>query len=93
MPANGTRNLTRAGRPKGVPNKASADVRVRARALVEDPVYVLGLKRRILDGKSVPLEIMLHHYAYGKPSLDRRGLSPQVRQDGGRDQPFDPGRA
>jgi|TARA_R110000824_G_scaffold186284_7_gene367562 hypothetical protein len=67
MPANGTKNLKRSGRPKGVPNKASADVRIRARALVEDPVYVLGLKKRILDGKSVPLEIMLHHYAYGKP--------------------------
>tara|TARA_R100001086_G_scaffold192604_5_gene109855 strand:+ start:1155 stop:1412 length:258 start_codon:yes stop_codon:yes gene_type:complete len=67
MPANGSKNLKRSGRPKGVPNKASADVRVRARALVEDPVYVLGIKRRMLEGKSVPLEIMLHHYAYGKP--------------------------
>ena len=67
MPANGTKNLKRSGRPKGVPNKACADVRIRVRALVEDPVYVLGLKKRILDGKSVPLEIMLHHYAYGKP--------------------------
>ena len=67
MPANGSKNLKRSGRPKGVPNRASADVRVRARALVEDPVYVLGLKKRILDGKSVPIEIMLHHYAYGKP--------------------------
>ncbi len=67
MPANGTTNLKRSGRPKGVPNRASTDVRIRARALVEDPVYVLGLKKRILDGKSVPLEIMLHHYAYGKP--------------------------
>ena len=34
---------------------------------MEDPVYVLGIKRRMLEGKSVPLEIMLHHYAYGKP--------------------------
>jgi hypothetical protein len=67
MPANGSKNLTRSGRPKGVPNRASTDVRVRARALVEDPVYVLGIKRRMLEGKSVPLEIMLHHYAYGKP--------------------------
>ena len=67
MPANGSRNLKRSGRPKGVPNRASTDVRVRARALVEDPVYVLGIKRRMLEGKSVPLEIMLHHYAYGKP--------------------------
>jgi len=67
MPADGTKNLKRTGRLKGVPNKASAAVRIRARALVEDPVYVLGLKKRILDGKSVPLEIMLHHYAYGKP--------------------------
>lgn len=67
MPANGSRNLKRSGRQKGVPNRASTDVRVRARALVEDPVYVLGIKRRMLEGKSVPLEIMLHHYAYGKP--------------------------
>ena len=50
-----------------MPNKASADVRVRARALVEDPVYVLSIRKRMREGKSVPLEIMLHHYAYGKP--------------------------
>ena len=29
-------------------------------------MYCLSVKARILEG-NVPLEIMLHHYAYGKP--------------------------
>ena len=66
MPANGTKNLQRSGRAAGSQGLATPDIRERARQLVEDPVYCLSVKRRILEG-NVPLEIMLHHYAYGKP--------------------------
>ena len=67
MPANGKKNLRLGGgRSKGSGNVATPDIRERARQLVEDPVYCLRVKERILEG-NVPLEIMLHHYAYGKP--------------------------
>jgi len=67
MPANGKKNLRLGmGRAKGAGNVATPDIRERARQLVEDPVYCLRVKERILEG-NVPLEIMLHHYAYGKP--------------------------
>ena len=66
MPANGTKNLQRSGRAAGSQGLATTDIRERARRLVEDPVYCLRVKARILEG-NVPLEIMLHHYAYGKP--------------------------
>lgn len=66
MPANGTKNLQRSGRAAGSQGLATPDIRERARRLVEDPVYCLNVKARILEG-NVPLEIMLHHYAYGKP--------------------------
>ena len=67
MPANGKKNLRLGGgRSKGAGNVATPDIRERARQLVEDPVYCLSVKARILEG-NVPLEIMLHHYAYGKP--------------------------
>jgi hypothetical protein len=67
MPANGKKNLRLGvGRLKGAGNVVTPDIRERARQLVEDPVYCLSVKARILEG-NVPLEIMLHHYAYGKP--------------------------
>lgn len=67
MPANGKKNLRLGvGRRKGAGNVVTPDIRERARQLVEDPVYCLSVKARILEG-NVPLEIMLHHYAYGKP--------------------------
>jgi len=60
-------HLPKTGRPKGAKNRIGLDIRERARRLVEDPVYCLSVKARMLEGKSLPLEIMLHHYAYGKP--------------------------
>src|SRR3972149_3604655 len=58
----------RAGRPPGVQNKVTVEVREAAKAIVEDPVYRERLRRRLLRGKLAPgLEAMLWHYAYGKP--------------------------
>lgn len=55
------------GRPKGSPNKATAEIRQHAKQLVEDPAYRASLKVRLEEGKAPHMETLLHHYAYGKP--------------------------
>ena len=58
----------RAGRPKGVPNKATVVGREFARQLVEDPKYRERLQKRMDTGELAPvLEQMIWNYAYGKP--------------------------
>ncbi len=41
-----------------------------ALGLVEDPDYQASLKRRMLNGRSPQLEILMHFYAYGKPKTE-----------------------
>ena len=56
------------GRPKGVPNKATADAKAFAEGLVDDPVYRAKLARDLRARKiAPPIEQMLWHYAKGKP--------------------------
>jgi hypothetical protein len=69
------RNLTPGGpgRPRGCKNKrtrAAADV---AAGMLSDPKYLKSLRRRLLAGKAPHMEVLLHHYAYGKP-VDRMTL-------------------
>ena len=68
------------GRPKGVPNKATREIKASARALVEDPVYVESLRRRLPAGKAPHMETLLFHYAYGKPrdTVDTPGLTSAI---------------
>ena len=49
-------------------NKTTVEVRELARRLVEDPQYVDLLARRLKAGKAGPIEVVLWHYAYGKPN-------------------------
>lgn len=56
------------GRPKGSRNKATAEIRDAARRLLADEKYVESLKYRLMAGKAQHMEVLLHHYAYGKPS-------------------------
>ena len=65
------------GRPKGVPNKATREIKETARRLVEDPVYVAALAARLIRGKAPRMEVLLHYYAYGKPTetVDVKGLT------------------
>ena len=59
------------GRPKGVPNKVTAEARAACAELVDDPVYRERLKARLLAGRLPPaLECLLWHYAKGKPKDD-----------------------
>lgn len=74
-----TKGDPRAGRPKGAPNKVTAEVRKAAQGLVEDPVYRASLKERLQSGKLAPaMEALLWHYAYGKP----KEVHELVGQDG-----------
>jgi hypothetical protein len=56
------------GRQKGVPNRATQEVREIARAIVDDAEYRRSLLTRIRKGKLAPaVESLLWHYVYGKP--------------------------
>lgn len=55
------------GRPKGVPNKATRDIREFAQKCLEDPEYVRKLVIRLQQGKAPQIEAALYQYAYGKP--------------------------
>jgi hypothetical protein len=55
------------GRPKGVKNKAPNEVRVWSRLLLESTTYRRALTKRIIAGTAPQIEVLLYHYAYGKP--------------------------
>lgn len=55
------------GRPKGVTNKNTREIKNAATALVEDPKYLASLQHRLMSGKAPHMETLLFHYAYGKP--------------------------
>jgi len=55
------------GRPPGSLNSTTLEVREFARHLIEDPEYQASLRRRMIAGKAPQMEMLLFHYAYGKP--------------------------
>ena len=55
------------GRRPGAPNRATREIRGVSRALLEDPAYVESLQCRLREGNAPHMEVLLHHYAYGKP--------------------------
>lgn len=61
------------GRRKGVPNKATQENKELTRHFLQSEEYRQSIKRRILAGKAPQLEILFHHYAFGKPTI---GLEP-----------------
>lgn len=77
------------GRPKGIPNKASGEVKILARDLLSDPIYLANLRKRLRSGKIAPaVETTLYHYAFGKPSENvTLGLSRRLEDilDGSRE--------
>ena len=55
------------GRPKGLPNKATQEIKEFAREFLTSNEYRSSLKKRILEGRALQLEIMLAHYGFGVP--------------------------
>ena len=55
------------GGPKGVPNKATQEIKEFARNILISDSYRRSLVRRIEAGKAPQMEVLLHHYAFGKP--------------------------
>ncbi len=55
------------GRPKGAQNKATLEIKEFASNFLMSDRYRRTLERRILAGTAPQMEMMLHHYAFGKP--------------------------
>lgn len=56
------------GRPKGVQNKATREIKDFGEKLLKSKEYRDALKARIIAGEAPQMEQLLHHYTYGKPA-------------------------
>lgn len=63
------KNLRRGGpgRPKGSKALRKQDLQAVASGLIATPEYQASLRKRLLAGKAPHMEVLLHHYLYGKP--------------------------
>ncbi len=73
----GQPRLPGSGRKKGMPNRATREIKEFFRALFESEEYQDGLKKRILAGKAMPIESLGFQYLYGRPK--------QVIEHGGKE--------
>lgn len=55
------------GRPPGIVDQHRKEIRGFARRFLEEEKYRLNVEERILAGKALLIEMLLYHYAYGKP--------------------------
>ena len=55
------------GRPKGIPNKNTQEVKEFCQRLLSDRIYRANLRKRLQDGTAGSIETLLWQYGYGKP--------------------------
>lgn len=82
------------GSRKGIPNRATTEIKEIARGLLADPEYQDALRRRLRRGDAGAVEVTLYHYAYGKPRETQDvnvsgGLVFRWAGDGEHEQPGD----
>ena len=58
------------GRPEGVPNKATAEMKAWLEGFLAGEAYRENAKGRVLKGRASHLETLWHHYAYGQPKQE-----------------------
>ena len=69
-------SLKSGGREAGTPNKASGEARALCAALIKDSAYHIRLRERLVAGELAPaIEILLWHYAAGRPREDVDSLT------------------
>lgn len=61
------RGIPGPGRHKGVPNKATLELKAFTDSLLADPIYQKNLKARIQAGDADHIEKFLWEHRYGKP--------------------------
>jgi hypothetical protein len=70
------------GRPRGVANKSTLEIRTFAQALLSDPQYQRKLRARLHSGELPPtLEALLFAYAFGKPRDLTELEEPKIDHD------------
>jgi hypothetical protein len=69
------------GRPKGAQNKATLEIKEFARNFLMSDSYRRTLERRILAGTAPQIEVLLHHYAFGKPTDKYVEPAPPARSE------------
>jgi hypothetical protein len=69
------------GRPKGAQNKATMEIKEFARNFLMSDRYRRTLERRILAGTAPQIEVLLHHYAFGKPTDKYVEPAPPARSE------------
>jgi hypothetical protein len=72
------------GRPKGARNNATLEIKEFARNFLMSHRYRRALERRILAGTAPHIEVLLHHYAFGKPTDKYVEPAPPARSDANR---------
>lgn len=55
------------GRARGSRNRATVEARESAARLIDDPEYRARLRQRLLEGTAGSVELLLWHYAWGRP--------------------------
>ena len=58
------------GRTPGTQTRKTIEVREVCNGLVDDPEYRYALRRRLIEGNAGAIEILIWHYAKGRP-IDR----------------------
>ena len=63
------------GRTPGTQTKCTIEARDVCSRLVDDPVYLEALRRRLIGGTAGAMEVLVWHYAKGRP-VDRVETGP-----------------